>query len=334
MDLSVEQMALIDLDWVTPGRRTSVLQIEEGSGRPAIEVPVHAVVGHTPGPRLAIVGGVHGDEYDGIRAAQRLVKLYAPEVLHGTLVVVPVANPSAFAAGQRRTSIDDVDLNRSFPGKADGGFSERLADVLTRSVLRHMDLVFTLHGGSAPMRLVPYLEFFESDGDLSARSYAAAAASGFPNLIAIPPETGGTLLKGCLLPALAELGVPVIEGEVGGRGALQPANVNYYLECVARVMGYLNLISNPRRAEGTNSHNVWEIRDVLSTSAGVLERTIDLNQPVTQGQRLGAVIDIEGRELLGITAPHNGVIGGFREHCWIQPGQVAFRLFVPAGKRS
>jgi predicted deacylase len=325
-------MALSDLDFLSPGRRTSVLEVHHEPF--PIRVPVHILVGRPSGPRLAVVGGVHGDEYDGIRAAQRLPDVYAPENLDGILVVIPVANPSAFAAGQRRTAIDDVDLNRSFPGQSDGGVSQRLAHALTETVLRHMDLVFTLHGGSAPMRLTPYLEFFDAAGETSARAYAAAVASGIPNLIAIPPDSEDSTLKGCLLPALGGLGVPVIEGEVGGRGELRAANADYYLERVAAVMGCLGLIASPARLEGASTHRVAEIRDVLSPSSGVLQCDVDLNQPVTKGQRLAGVIDIEGREISEITAPCDGWVGGYRGHSWIQTGQVAIRVFVPVTGRS
>ena len=320
---------IIDFDGLRPGRHAFVLRVDAAPGQPPIEVPVHVLVGRNRRPRLAVVGGVHGDEYDGIRAAQRLAAEQAPEKLDGTLVVIPVANPSSFAAGQRPTAIDNVDLNRVFPGKIDGGVSERLAHTLTEAVLKHLDLIFTLHGGGAVTRLAWYLEFLDADSDAGRRSYAAAAAAGFSDLIAFPAETCGYLL-----PALGKLGVPVIEGEVGGRGELHAANVDYYLERVGDVMAHLGLM--PGRLEGAArpDFKVWRNRDVMAAATGVLQRHVELQQPVAAGQRLACIVDVAGRELSEVVAPYDAVVGGFRGHSWIQAGQMAIRLFVPAATRS
>jgi predicted deacylase len=326
MTRRVTEDAALDLDALTPGRHRLVLSIATGDGRDPIEVPVHVFVGLRAHPRLAVVGGVHGDEYDGIRAAQSLAKEQAPEALDGTLVVIPVANPSAFAAGQRPTAIDNVDLNRTFPGYASGGVTERLAYALCDKVLKHMDLVFTLHGGGAVTRLAWYLEFLDVDSDVGRRSYAAAAAAGFDNLIAFPDT------KGYLLPALGKLGVPVIEGEVGGRGELRASNVDYYRARVAAVMKHLGLTAGA--PEALPSSKIWRNQDVLAQSTGVFQRDVDLHDPVRKGQCFGRVLDVEGEVLSEITCPYDGIVGGFRGHSWIQVGQMAVRIFVPAETRS
>lgn len=319
----------IDLEGLKAGRHRIVLRVDIGPEQPPIEVPVHILRGRRARPCLAVVGGVHGDEYDGIRAAQRLAAQQAPDMLDGTLIVIPVANPSSFAAGQRPTAIDNVDLNRVFPGKADGGVSERLAHRLTGAVLRHMDLIFTLHGGGAVTRLAWYLEFLDADTDTGRRSHAAAAAAGFADLIAFAPET-----EGYLLPALGRLGVPVIEGEVGGRGELHLGNVDYYLERIADVMAHLGMVPKRVRAAATPLSRVWRNSDVTAAATGVLQRDVELHQAVGKGQRLAAIVDVEGRELAELVAPVDGVVGGYRGHSWIQTGQMAIRLFVPVARGS
>ncbi len=55
--------------------------------------------------------------------------------------------------------------------------SERLAHTPTEAVLRHMDLIFTLHGGGAVTRLAWYLEFLAADTDAGRRSRARTPAA-------------------------------------------------------------------------------------------------------------------------------------------------------------
>ena len=103
--------------------------IERGSGR----------------PRVAIVGGIHGDEPAGERIVEQLRADIS--VASGTLQLV-VANEPALAVGNRYT---ETDLNRTFPGDVDSDtYETALAPRLTR-VLDGADAVLALHTSqSAP----------------------------------------------------------------------------------------------------------------------------------------------------------------------------------------
>lgn len=297
-----------------------VLHAEAPAGEPAIDVPVHVLVGRRRRPCMAVVGGVHGDEYDGIRAAQMIARGEDCFALDGTLVVVPVANPFAFAAGRRETPFDNVDLNRVFPGNAAGTLTERLAHTLCSGFLQDMDFIFTLHGAGAVTQLAWYLEFFDSDSDTGRASRKAAEAAGFPNLIAFP-ET-----KGFLLPSLGKLGVPVIEGEVGGRGELNEDNAAYYVDRVHAVMKHFGLIDTAPPAQASSA---WRAVDVMAPAGGIMSRALALNGKVALGQKLGEILSLDGNERTEIVSPASGILGGFRAHARIEEGQLAFRVFTP-----
>jgi len=96
-------------------------------------------------PRVAIVGGIHGDEPAGERIVEQLRE--EVDVASGTLQLV-VANEPALALGERYT---ETDLNRTFPGDVDSDVYETaLAPRLTR-VLEGADAVLALHTSqSAP----------------------------------------------------------------------------------------------------------------------------------------------------------------------------------------
>jgi predicted deacylase len=80
-------------------------------------------------PDFAVLGGVHGDEPCGANAIQRVL---AAEPTVEKPVAFVVANEEAAAAGKRYL---EEDLNRAFPGKADGQTHEsRLAARITREL--------------------------------------------------------------------------------------------------------------------------------------------------------------------------------------------------------
>jgi len=70
-------------------------------------------------PEVAVVGGIHGDEPCGVAAVERLIE-ERPAVERPVALVV--ANEEAVAAQRRYV---ETDLNRSFPGAADGDSLER-----------------------------------------------------------------------------------------------------------------------------------------------------------------------------------------------------------------
>ncbi len=103
-----------------------------------------------PGPTILVVGGVHGNEPAGARAATQIA---CWSVQRGRLVVIPRANRVALAAGRRITPdvpADQGNLNRNFP-ITDAGCAPRgdLASALWRFVdALKPDWVLDLHEGT------------------------------------------------------------------------------------------------------------------------------------------------------------------------------------------
>jgi len=86
-------------------------------------------------PEVAIVGGIHGDEPCGVAAVEGLIE-ERPAVERPVALVV--ANEEAVAAQRRYV---ETDLNRSFPGAADGeSLEHRLAHELGTVVADCMTL--------------------------------------------------------------------------------------------------------------------------------------------------------------------------------------------------
>ena len=104
-----------------------LLSVEIGESWP---VPVTVVHGSRPGPVVTLLGAVHGNELVGPLALTYLTgpnfigpgKAIDPEVLSGTIRIVPVVNMPGYKMKSRYMP-DGRDLNRSFPGKPDSNTS-------------------------------------------------------------------------------------------------------------------------------------------------------------------------------------------------------------------
>jgi predicted deacylase len=101
--------------------------------------------GLAPGPRVIILGAVHGNETCGTKAIHRVIEQINYHRLHiqsGSVTFVPVTNPLAYARGQR---MGDRNLNRNlYPNASPSDFEDHIANWLCPLLAQH-DVLLDLH---------------------------------------------------------------------------------------------------------------------------------------------------------------------------------------------
>ena len=111
------------------------------------------IKGKAPGPKLLILGGIHGDEFESMWTIRRLKDALDPDDLRGCVTLVPVVNEAAYWRGQR-TAEDGLDLARTCPGREDGTITERVAHAVS-AMIREADYLIDLHSGGLISRFYP-----------------------------------------------------------------------------------------------------------------------------------------------------------------------------------
>lgn len=101
----------------------------------------HEIDSEEPGPIIIIIGGIHGDEPAGSLAAKKLTN-FTPD--KGKLFIFPAINKQGLD-NNNRYYIDEIDLNRAFPGDDDGNAGEKLAARLFKFINKKADMVIDLH---------------------------------------------------------------------------------------------------------------------------------------------------------------------------------------------
>ena len=136
----------------------------------------HQFAGLASGPRLIVLGAVHGNETCGPRAIERVLgELDRGElrIERGLLTLLPVANPLAYAKGERR---GERNLNRRLqPTDAPVDYEDRIANVLCPWLAAH-DVLLDLHSFSGPGR--PFVMRGPADNDGALEPFSHAAAEG------------------------------------------------------------------------------------------------------------------------------------------------------------
>ncbi len=113
--------------------------------------------GLAPGPRLLVLGAVHGNETCGTQAITQLITELDAGALgieRGCLTFVPVTNPLAYQLGQRT---GDRNLNRNMaPSAIPQDFEDRIANLLCPLLDTHDALLdlHSFHTGGAPFVMI------------------------------------------------------------------------------------------------------------------------------------------------------------------------------------
>ncbi len=234
-----------EFDLHAPGKRHGFMRLFHSVHRSAygfIPFPAGVIVGSNPGPTALLVAGNHGDEWEGQVVLTELLQALQPEQVRGRVIILPCANLPASLAGMRTSPLDDGNLNRSFPGHADGSVTQQWAHYIATELIPLADLVIDLHsGGSSLMYLPCTLATEHEDPARLAAHVAAIRAFGAPHayLQGRAEGQGGVRTLG----AMAESrGILSIATELGGSGTVTPAILAMARLGVRRVLAQAGLI--------------------------------------------------------------------------------------------
>ena len=131
---------------IAPGEKRQVKLPVPG----AAPLEAWLLCGAHPGKTLVVTAGVHGCEYVGILALQKLVETLDCATLYGQVILLPLVNSKGFFAGVKQLNpADGKNLNREFPGKADGTETQRMAWTIEKLLYPEADFfwIFTAETG-------------------------------------------------------------------------------------------------------------------------------------------------------------------------------------------
>ncbi|WP_163718373.1 succinylglutamate desuccinylase/aspartoacylase family protein [Mangrovibacterium lignilyticum] len=132
---------------IPTGRKTIInLETARLHTHNKIEVPVIVQRGKEPGPVLLLLGGIHGNEINGVEIIRELISKKYNKPTSGTIICIPALNVFGFL-NQTREFPDGKDLNRMFPGTQNGSMASLFAWNLMNNILPAADYIVDFHTG-------------------------------------------------------------------------------------------------------------------------------------------------------------------------------------------
>ena len=282
------------------------------------EVPIIVVRGVEDGPILWLNGATHGDEPEGPFSIFKALAQIDPQTLRGTVVAVPAMNVQAFTAGLRGDPLDTFshDMNRIYPGKADGYPTDRVAYAHWQAMKDNCDLQIAIHSGGEHSYLAHMI--FASDNPASLE---LAAAMGPRWTLVFRSGTGGGN-PSSQIGALGKGGVTV---ELGGNCRTLTSDFHQIADDLSD--GYLNVMRHYGMIDGEAAYApAWRMGyqiALLAPATGMFVGNPDLpfETNIPAGTLIGTIYDLYGDVIGEIKAPRDGVIFGLRARPSVLEGQ-------------
>jgi predicted deacylase len=285
------------------------IQVAPRAGDEGTTIPITVINGAAAGPVLALIAGTHGMEYVPIVALQRMRDKIDPKTLKGTIVMVHVANmPSFLGRTIYYSPIDGKNLNRVYPGKADGTISERIADTITREIIGRATHVVDLHCGDGNESLRPY-SYWITTGDPKVAQAGRAMALAFGlDRIVVDKERPLDPAASLYTSNTAILrGKPAVTTETGGMAIVDEPSIEMVNRGVAGLMKHLGM-----RTDGpapVSAPVFFERSEVVRAGlTGIFYAEVERGKNVSKGSRLGRITDFHGKTIEEVLAPFDGHI--------------------------
>jgi predicted deacylase len=243
---------------------------------------IHEITGNRDGPTVGISGAIHGNEPTGTEIILDLHRLVQQTPIKGRLLLLPVANPRAYAENRRFTPIDELNLNREFPGDPRGNYTQQLAAAITREFLEAIDVHLDFHSGT-DRPTVDYVYIWNDE----------VLSRSFGSTVLYRPEQNreGTTFTGTTkVVTIDRRGIPVVVVELGGGIVEQKPYVERGLA------GLLNMLRKLGVIEGEvvpppKQTVVRAIQTIRPTRGGLLETLAPpLGQTIERGELLGRIV--------------------------------------------
>ena len=310
------------------------IDIPARGGDAGSSIPFTIFRGRAAGPVLALVAGTHGAEYVPIVGLQRLRTAIDPATLRGTVILVHVANmPSFLARTVYYSPADGKNLNRVFPGRADGSLSERIAAAITREVIDKATHVVDLHCGDGNESLRPY-SYWITTGDpkVAEASRAMALAFGLDRIVVDKSRPTDPAASVYLSNTAVTRGKPALTTETGGMAIVDDESIALLTRGVAGLMRHLRMQDD---GPPPVAAPVWiEQNEVLRAGiSGLFYPAVVKSQTVSKGALIGHITDFHGTKVEDIQAPFAGEILYVIGTPPISKGEPVAMIGVPAARR-
>lgn len=265
---------------------------------PEVTTPVVIINGRQEGPVLWLNGAVHGQEINAFAAMRNISRALSPADLAGAIIMVPFCNPLATQLRRRGNPFDGLDLDQQFPGRPDGSYSERTADILLKLIKANADYMISFHAvfhGGRPPNYTVYKTLPEFSGEFRKKLEGFVLAFGahancHVDLGAMTGELPGGFANS-ICAASSRAGIPGFMAEIGGDSVFMDDAIDGAEKGTYNILRHLGMIEGAPARPGRQII-ITRRRFFFADHAGFLRSKLKGGEMLKKGEEVGRIVDL------------------------------------------
>ena len=287
--------------------------------RSKVDVPIIVERGEEDGPCLLLIGGIHGDEVNGVEIVRQIISKGYNKPKKGTIICIPLLNVFGFLNKDRKFP-DGRDLNRVFPGSKAGSLASRFAYYFMKEVVPNVDYCIDFHTGGAERFNAPQLRTIGANEEM----LNLATTFGAP-FIMFAKNREKTFRE-----SMTKLGKKVLLFE-GGKSLYLDNNITKTgMQGAINVMhalGINDFVNNGHALVKPSipviiKKSIW----IRAKHAGLYRSSIELGEKVKKGTMLGSISDPFGSFEKPIYSAQEGYVICANQACLVNQGDAMFHI--------
>jgi predicted deacylase len=307
--------------------RTTLARLPSGV---EVATTVHTY-GPADGPTVYVQAAQHGREVNGTGVLRRVHDHLVDADLSGRVVAVPVADPLTFDRVSYTTpeKLDSVNgnMNRVWPGDADGSLHERMAAHLWEHA-GEADAILDLHTGSPDMLTHVVVTAGHEPSRRLADAFGTDLHLAEPAGEDADAEWADRDFDGKLRVAAARQDIPTITPELAHNKHLVEDAIETGVTGVLDALRQQGVLAgDPSPSDPTVARN--HLGRVTADDSGLFraDPDRDLGEHVSEGTRLGELYDPASYEVLQeAVADRDGVLYSLRQEATVTAGAAVGRV--------
>lgn len=277
-----------------------------------------------PMKRISIVTGIHGDELEGQFVCYELQRRInsQKDKLTGIVDIYPAMNPLGIDSITRGIPAFDLDMNRLFPGNADGNMTEYLAAKIIEDV-SGSDCVLDVHASNIYLTEIPQIRI----NQLHEEQLVPLAKEANVDFIWV--HGASTVLESTFAYSLNSTGTPVLVVEMGVGMRITQELGNQLVDGILNLMSKLGIWQGETKAPRVPiiSRDQDDVSFLNARAGGIFIPSVKCWVFLSKGDLVGKIVDpLSGEVLDEVTAPVDGVLFTIRDFPVVNEGSLIGRL--------
>lgn len=290
------------------------LEVAKLHTRNSIKITIIVERAKLDGPTLLLMGGVHGDEINGVAIVRDIIRKKYNKPKRGTIICIPVFNVFGYLNLSREFP-DGRDLNRMFPGSANGSLASQFANKFTREIAPLVDYVLDFHTGGAERENFPNVRCVLQE----------EKAIELANVFGAPFIVNSKYIAKSIRETIHKMGKTILLFEGGKSKNLDEFVIDTGIQGTLNIMNYLGLREGKISSEN-ESVIIQKSKWIRAPYSGMFQSRVKNGSKVIQKTILGKITDPYGEFKRYVVAPFDCYIFGMNTAPIVNKGDALFHV--------